>query len=91
MTATVLIVHASLFVTGQAGGGLGWGLALLGVAFGFYAAPILALVAATLAIISRRRRSRQSLALALILATAVLVFDALLMTSHDFRPRGPLG
>jgi hypothetical protein len=46
---------------------------------------------ATLAITSRRRRSRQSLARALILATAVLAFDALLMTSRDFRPRGPLG
>lgn len=91
MTGTVLIGHASLFVIGQAGGGIGWGLALLGFAFGRYVAPILVLMAATLAITSRRRRSRESLALALIFATAVLAFDALLMTSHDFRPRGPLG
>ena len=91
MTGTVLIGHATLFVTGQAGDGFGWGLALLGIAFGRYVAPILALMAATLAITSRRRRSRESLALALILATAVLAFDALLMTSRDFRPRGPLG
>jgi hypothetical protein len=90
-TGTVLIGYALLFVTGQAGDGTGWALALLGFAFGHWVAPILALVAATLAITSRRRRSPESLALALILATAVLGFDAFLMTSHDFRPRGPLG
>ena len=91
MTGTVLVGYASLFVTGQAGGGIGWGLAWLGLAFGRYVAPLLALMAATLAITSRRRRSSESLALALLLATAVLAFDGMLMTSHDFRPRGPLG
>ncbi len=49
------------------------------------------LVAAALAIATRRRRSAGSIGLALILASTVLVVDAFLMTSRDFRPRGPLG
>ena len=91
MIGIVLIAYAALFLTDEAADGAGWGLAMLGVAFGYYVAPVLALVAATLAITTRRRRSSASFALALILAATVLGFDALLMTSRAFHPRGPLG
>ena len=83
--------RAGVASTGQAADGAGWGLALLGVAFGYYAAPVMALVAAAPAITTRRSRSAGSIGFALILAATVLVLDAFLMTSREFRPRGPLG
>jgi hypothetical protein len=86
-TGAVLIVHALNFVTGFVKNG-GWGFAIMGMFFGYFAVPVLALVAAVLAIVTWRRRSHESIALALLLVAAVVAFDVFLMTSRDFDP-GP--
>ncbi|MGC4090961.1 MAG: hypothetical protein QM756_24420 [Polyangiaceae bacterium] len=90
-TLASLSAYALLFVCDLAGDGGGWMLAMLGYAFVLWAAPCFIALAALLALVSHRKRTRSQVARAWLFAGAALALEYYLRTAHGFVPRGPLG
>jgi hypothetical protein len=90
-TAAALLGYVMLFALDLAEDGLGWGLAMLGLFFAFFGAPLLIFVSVVLFAVSFRRRTARERIRALSSMVAALALEALVLAAPHLRPRGPLG
>jgi hypothetical protein len=90
-TLAALLGYVMLFALNWAEDGLGWGLAMLGLLFAFFGAPVLIFASVVLFAVSFRRRTARERIRALSSAVAALALEALVLASPHLRPRGPLG